>query len=93
MGIGSICRRQHTVMVSAVIASLAREGFKLHAFGMKARGLELAAGDLESADSLAWSMNARRNPRLPGHEHASCANCLEYALAWRDDLARKIGFA
>ena len=39
---------------------------------------------LASADSLAWSFEARRAAPLPGCGHASCANCLRYAVAWRE---------
>ena len=38
---------------------------------------------LASADSLAWSYDARRRPPLPGHTHKNCANCQPYALTWR----------
>ncbi|WP_442712727.1 deazapurine DNA modification protein DpdA family protein, partial [Streptomyces sampsonii] len=30
-----------------------------------------------------WSSHARRRPPLPGHTHKNCANCIDYALAWR----------
>ncbi|HYU84194.1 MAG TPA: hypothetical protein VEK80_05265, partial [Kribbellaceae bacterium] len=42
-------------------------------------------GDLlTSADSMAWSIDARRKPHLPGCTgHKNCANCLRYALRWR----------
>jgi len=39
-----------------------------------------------SADSMAWSLQARLLPPTPGHTHKSCANCLEFALDWRSDL-------
>lgn len=40
---------------------------------------------MASADSLAWSYDARRSAPLPGHaaRHKNCANCRDYALAWR----------
>jgi hypothetical protein len=37
-----------------------------------------------SADSLAWSFEARRAAPLAGCRHANCANCLRYAAAWRE---------
>jgi hypothetical protein len=39
---------------------------------------------LASADSLAWSYAARRQPPLPGCElrHINCANCPRYAARW-----------
>ena len=54
--------------------------------GLLARhpGLRRVRGLLASADSMAWSFDARRTDPLPGHTHKSCANCLEYALRWRE---------
>jgi hypothetical protein len=92
VGVGSVCRRQHTSEIQHIMWTLARLGISLHGFGVKAPGLALYAGALASADSLAWSYDARREPGVggkrgqrmfPGHSHKSCANCLEYALAWR----------
>lgn len=85
VGVGTVCRRQHTGMVSTLFAWLHSEGLRLHGFGLKMQGLESSARYLESADSLAWSYQARRNPPLPGHSarHKNCANCQEYALMWR----------
>ncbi len=84
VGVGSVCKRQHTAMVGALMTVLARDGIRLHAFGFKLQGLSSVAGHLASADSLAWSYQARRNPPLPGHEarHKNCANCLPYAIDW-----------
>jgi hypothetical protein len=84
-GIGTVCRRQHTMTAAMAIASLAADGVKLHGFGFKMQGLEACARHLVSADSLAWSYSARRNPPLPGHvtRHKNCANCIDYALDWR----------
>jgi hypothetical protein len=45
---------------------------------------------LASADSLAWSYDARRAAPLPGRPHKSCANCAEYAECWRDDLIDRL---
>lgn len=82
-GLGSVCRRQETGGVSALIAKLRGDGFELHAFGFKLRGLAKCSNDLDSADSMAWSFNARKNPPLPGCTHQSCANCIKWALRWR----------
>lgn len=86
VGVGTVCRRQHTGMVGTLFAWLHSEGLRLHGFGLKLQGLAASAQYLASADSLAWSLSARRNPPLPGHakRHKSCANCLEYALDWRE---------
>lgn len=88
VGVGSICRRQGTAVAEQVIRRLAGVGIRLHGFGMKKLGLTRVAHLLASADSLAWSFDARHAPPLPGHErlHRSCANCLTYALRWRGRL-------
>lgn len=95
VGVGTVCRRQNTGLASAVMAALAADGFRLHGFGYKVIGLRASADALESADSMSWSYNARRNPPIPGHEtrHKNCANCLEYALQWRTDLLESLGRA
>jgi len=90
VGLGTVCRRQQTIMVGALVATLAADGLRLHGFGFKRTGLRDAAPHLASADSLAWSLNARRNRPLAGCEHASCANCLAYALAWRGETLEQI---
>lgn len=38
--------------------------------------------DLVSADSLAWSYAARRQPPLPDCPHARCNNCIDWASQW-----------
>lgn len=104
VGIGSVCRRQDTFSASNEIATLARvAGLKLHGFGFKTKGLMSSPGlDLESADSLAWSFNATKEPPLPGHDkpgpgrikgHKSCSNCLDFALMWRDDMLARVAFS
>lgn len=84
VGVGSVCRRQGSGEAAALLTALAGHGLRLHGFGLKIEGLALAADSLASADSLAWSRDARWNPPLDGHQHASCANCQPYALAWRE---------
>ncbi|MFG2694834.1 hypothetical protein [Kitasatospora sp. NPDC048407] len=86
VGLGSVCRRQATGEAALIVAALADRSLKLHGFGFKTLGLRLAGHRLASADSLAWSFEARRKPPLPGHTHKNCANCLPYALAWRTRL-------
>lgn len=87
VGIGSVCRRQATLGAGALIASLAADGIRLHGFGFKTSGLRGGgACSLASADSMAWSLNARKSPPMVGHAHRSCANCLPYAIQWRSDL-------
>jgi len=99
VGVGSVCRRQATEQIRAVIAAvhqrLTPAGARtwpstLHGFGVKVRGLARYGRLLGSADSLAWSYTARRGARLPGHRHANCANCLPYATAWRHRLLHQL---
>lgn len=87
VGVGSVCRRQATNEGVEILAEVAAMGIKAHGFGLKKGFLRLAAGRLASCDSLAWSDGARRRRvRLDGCEHSTCANCLRYALAWRDEV-------
>lgn len=86
VGIGSVCRRQHTSEIENLIKDLHGEGLRIHGFGFKLLGLKRVADYLESADSLAWSFAGRRSPPLEGHSHKNCANCKEFALLWRSKL-------
>lgn len=86
VGVGSVCRRQGTWDIGRVMHALHGLGLRLHGFGIKKQGLELCADYLTSADSMAWSFDARRTYPLPGCTHKSCQNCLRYALRWRADL-------
>jgi hypothetical protein len=90
VGVGSVCRRQSTSEIAGIVAELAGAGIRCHGFGVKTEGLALYARHLASADSMAWSYNARKHPPLPGCTHASCANCPRWALAWRLRLLRRI---
>jgi hypothetical protein len=85
VGVGTLCRRQGTQEARAILARLYGLGLPLHGFGFKITGLPDAMGALRSADSMAWSYAARREPPLPGCvRHKCCANCLRYALRWRE---------
>lgn len=86
VGIGSVCRRQDTTEIDVVVSAVAALGIRLHGFGVKTLGLAKYAPSLVSADSLAWSYNARRNPPLPGCPHGSCSSCLRWATRWRDGV-------
>lgn len=88
VGVGSVCRRQSEWEIEDICAALAGRGIRLHGFGVKTLGLRYAR-HLQSADSMAWSYNARMNPPLPGHSHKSCANCLPWALRWRERAMRR----
>ena len=98
VGLGSVCRRQATAEACQIITALHAQGItRLHGFGVKILGLARYGHLLTSADSLAWSEDARRRghpmPGCPAHQlgcpprcrahHANCANCLRYALHWR----------
>lgn len=92
VGLGSVCRRQGTIRISLLVASLAREGLRIHGFGVKLQSLDLGtAADLESADSMAWSTAARHGRlRADGCTHAKCTNCLSAALEWREGVVARI---
>jgi hypothetical protein len=84
VGVGSVCRRQHTEEAAAILRLLRQRRLRLHGFGLKLQGLVKASGWLTSADSMAWSFDARRRPTWCGSTtHLNCANCLPYALHWR----------
>lgn len=92
VGIGSVCRRQATGQIAAIFDMLRAEGLSMHGFGVKSAGLAQYADQLVSADSLAWSYGARQDARA-GIRHCSkksCANCLHYALSWRDKVLRAV---
>jgi hypothetical protein len=86
VGVGSVCRRQSTAEIGWIFRTLSGMGIACHGFGVKKAGLRAYGEYLASADSLAWSYNARKNPPLPGCTHQNCSNCLRWALRWRDEL-------
>src|SRR5690242_4695454 len=61
VGLGSVCRRQHTAEAELLIRELTRGGLRLHGFGFKVQGLARVWDVLSSSDSLAWSFQARRS--------------------------------
>lgn len=90
VGIGSVCRRQATDEIVEVVSAMADRGISLHGFGVKTAGVGALAPVLASADSLAWSARGYREPGC-SPTHKTEANCLRFALAWRDrvlDVAR-----
>lgn len=91
VGIGSVCRRQSTFEIAAIVGELARAGIACHGFGVKTDGVARYGRHLASCDSLAWSYNARCHPPLDGCEHVSCSNCLKWALRWRENLLQRLG--
>lgn len=93
VGVGSVCRRQHTGQIAGVFDALSPLGLRIHGFGVKSGGFGMYADYLTSADSLAWSYGARREARGGKHPSCgrkSCANCLHYALEWRDKVLRSL---
>lgn len=90
VGVGSVCRRQATAELGEVLRPLAWAGLSLHGFGVKTLGLAKHGHLLASSDSLAWSKAARKHDPLPGCAHRNCANCLRYALSWREDVLSQI---
>lgn len=89
VGVGSVCRRQNTIAVSVWISSWAQcYGLKIHGFGFKVEGLDFLAPYLASADSMAWSFQARRMKRS-GDKEAD-PNSLEFALEWRKNMLEKL---
>jgi hypothetical protein len=92
VGVGSICRRQHTQEAATILTTLAGLGLSLHAFGLKQQGLQRVGHLIASADSMAWSFAARRlqHPTCGSTTHKNCANCHHYALAWRTRLLNSL---
>ncbi len=85
VGVGSVCRRESTQEIADILAWFSRMGIRTHAFGVKKAGLLNSREHISSADSMAWSVNARRDEALCQHKPdcaSSCRNCLNYALAW-----------
>ena len=91
VGLGSVCRRQNTDDIERIVTCFHAKDLRLHGFGVKTLGLKRYGEMLESADSLAWSFGARysqshcsihrENPTTK-----NCANCLTYALEWREKV-------
>lgn len=100
VGLGSVCRRQATAEIGAIVAAVTARvpGIRLHGFGVKKAGIERYGHMLASADSMAWSYAARQEgrrnggrPSLPDCEHTGpCTNCFRYAVAWRDEVLESL---
>jgi hypothetical protein len=87
VGVGSVCRRQSGMTAAGIFRGLATlYRLRLHGFGVKTSGLRASGDVLVSADSMAWSAAARWTRPLPGHQHASCSSCLDFAILWRQAL-------
>ena len=89
VGIGTVCRRQHTMVAVRLIQSVSNLGLRLHGFGLKITSLLRLRGQLASADSMAWSLDGRlpQGARCSStRSHKNCSSCLVYAMLWRKRL-------
>jgi len=94
VGMGTFCRRASLAPVQQLVQRLAADGLKMHGFGVKTDGLPIMGHDLESSDSLAWSMTARyAKQRLCGQQHRAktCNHCRTWADSWTDRAIASIG--
>ncbi|WP_229694138.1 deazapurine DNA modification protein DpdA family protein [Lentzea pudingi] len=89
VGVGSVCRRQHTDEVEQILRSQAARGYRLHAFGAKVLGLARYADAIHSSNSLAWSLRGRHVPGCTP-SHRSESNCLRFALQWHTRLVTSL---
>jgi hypothetical protein len=98
VGVGSVCRIQDRPVIGRLARGLAHLDLPLHWFGLKLTGLPEVWPHITSHDSLAWSYDARRSPRMAGCTHvctrgpntgrpSNCANCPRFAQRWRDQVA------
>jgi len=83
VGVGSVCKRNgNPGAIVAVLSAIKAErpDLRLHGFGLKKTSLQHDAilDLLETADSMAWSQNARKNGRN--------ANDWRQAKRWTDEM-------
>jgi hypothetical protein len=99
VGVGSVCRRQDTRTAERIFVGLHAAGLRLHAFGVKTTGLSRYAWAVESADSFAWSYDARKRGVNGGegrllptctHRARTCAHCPDYAAVWRARVLARV---
>lgn len=92
VGLGSVCRRQGTGEIGQIVTALADEfGLRLHGFGVKMQGVAQYGAALASSDSMAWSFDGRHTPGCSqGRTVKTEANCLHYALEWRERLLASV---
>lgn len=91
VGLGSVCRRQATNEIAEIVEMLHGLDLRLHGFGVKTNGLKKYGHLLASADSFAWSFGGRRQYPCPVSANVHCANCLHYAVDWRDKVLAGFG--
>lgn len=92
VGLGSVCRRQAEDEIGEIVNALLLDEprLRLHGFGVKLRGIQKYGHLLTSADSMAWSYDARRSKALSGCHHRTCANCPRFLLDWREKALRQV---
>lgn len=67
-----------------VVRDICSRGIELHAHGLNWVRLRDLSPYIVSADSDSWRSVGRRT-RMDGCNHKDCANCLRFALSWRDE--------
>jgi hypothetical protein len=95
VGVGSVCRRQGMEVATALMRTLHAEGIRTHGFGFKIQGLLACHEVMVSADSMAWSFDARYSPILLPEcaaegKHQKCNNCARWARLWRERLLARL---
>lgn len=83
VGVGSVCKRNgDPASIARVLIAIKgeRPDLLLHGFGLKKTALssDFITSQLHTADSMAWSFNARKNGRN--------GNCWREALRWTADI-------
>ncbi|EWC64484.1 Phage protein [Actinokineospora spheciospongiae] len=89
VGVGSVCRRQHTAEVEAIVRALTARGYRLHTFGAKILGLDRYGDTITSSDSMSWSFSGRYVPGC-SPTHRSESNCLGFALSWYRRVTQRL---
>lgn len=90
--VGALVGRPHVSQVS-IIQACGRLGLRLHGLGIKGRALEHVAPLLASADSISWSLYARRAGRrlCETGTHERCNHCLDWAQRWAARVMEQCG--
>lgn len=94
VGVGSIAMRQEGPEAERILWAVHDVlGLRnVHAYGAKELGLRRWGWAVSSADSMAWSMIARREARKAcAADHADCRNCITWAEQWARIVAPLVG--
>lgn len=93
VGVGSLVGKPPALIERVATALHSRGIYSIHGFGVKGRGIDAAAHNMASADSLGWSFSGRMNPMVGcTHRSKSCAHCPRYALAWWRETVDRVEF-